>query len=103
MSEHPKDRPAEAADPFQLMADGVEGDPAVMFDCLVEEYSRLGYGADGLVGLFEDPMFLATHGLRGLFGAEETRRRVGEVLARCGILRVTAVAVPPEPFSQGGC
>ncbi len=102
MSEHPKDRPAEAADPFQMMAGGVEGDPEVMFACVVEEYSRMGYGADAMVALFENPEFLATHGLRGLFGPEATAKRIGDVLSRCGVLRVTAKALPPDPFSCQG-
>jgi hypothetical protein len=104
MSEHPKDRPAEPADPLQMMASGVEGDPGVMFDCVVEEYSRLGYDAVGILGLFENPEFLATHGLRGLFGPEATRKRVSDVLSRCGILRVTATVAPPD-FScdSGSC
>ncbi len=103
MSEHPKDRPAEAEDPFQMFAGGVEGDPGLMLDCLVEEYSRMGYDADGLVALFDDPEFLATHGLRNLFGPEQTRERVETVLSRCGVLRVSVSALPPEnPFSCHG-
>lgn len=96
MGEHPKERPAEPADPFQMMAGGVEGDPLLMLDCIVEEYSRMGLEEEDVVRLFDDPVFLATHGLRGLFGVEATRRRVREVLSRCGILRVSTVALPPE-------
>ena len=96
MSEHPKDRPPEPTDPFQMFAAGVEGDPELMLTCLVEEYSRLGYDAEGLVALFDDPEFLATHGLSELLGPEETRERVLSVLARCGVLRVTAHVLPPE-------
>lgn len=96
MSEHPKDRPAEPADPFQMMAGGVEGDPLLMLDCIVEEYSRMGVGQEEILRLFEDPEFLATHGLRDLFGAQATRDRVLEVLGRCGILSVNVTALPPE-------
>ena len=96
MSEHPKDRPIEPEDPFQMFAGGVEGDPGLMLTCVVEEYSRMGYDAERLVALFNDPEFLATHGLRKLFGPEETRERVLAVLSRCGVLRVTAHALPPE-------
>ncbi|MCP3913944.1 MAG: hypothetical protein GY711_00130 [bacterium] len=99
MPSHPKDRPAEPADPFQMLAGGVEGDPLLMLDCVVEEYARMGLEADEIVALFEDPQFLATHGLRSLFGVEATRERVLSVLSRCGILRVTASAAPPTaPF-----
>jgi hypothetical protein len=96
MSEHPKDRAAEPADPFQMMAGGVEGDPQLMLDCLVEEYSRMGAGEEEILRLFDDPEFLATHGLRGLFGAEATRARVRQVLSRCGVLRVKVTALAPE-------
>ena len=95
MGDHPKDRPAESADPFQMMAGGVEGDPGLMLDCIVEEYSRMGAGQEEIVRLFDDPQFLATHGLQGLFGAEETRDRVRDVLSRCGVLRVNVTALPP--------
>jgi hypothetical protein len=103
VTEHPKDRPAEPADPFQLFAGGVAGDPRLMLDCLVEEYSRMGYDAHALLRLFEDPEFLATHGLRGLFGADAIRERVREVLARCGVLRVRVSALPRcDPFACHG-
>ena len=103
MSEHPKDRPAEPADPFQMFAGGVEGDPGLMLDCLVEEYSRLGYGTDELLALFENQEFLATYGLRGLFGPDTTRERVREVISRCGVLNVRTFALPPEsPFPCHG-
>jgi len=104
MGEHPKDRPAEPADPLQMMAGGVEGDPLLMLDCLVEEYSRMGAGEEELLRLFDDSEFLATHGLRELFGVEATRDRVRAVLARCGTLRVSVTALPPEspcaPFER---
>ena len=103
MSGNPKDRPAEAEDPFHMFAGGVAGDSALMLDCLVEEYSRMGYGADEILELFESPEFLATHALRGLFGAEATRDRVHAVLSRCRVLRVRTSALPPEnPFPCRG-
>lgn len=96
MSEHPKDRPAEPRDPFQVMAGGVEGDPLLMFDCIVEEYSRLGYGEAEILQLFDDPNFLATRGLRDLLGREATLERVRDVLSRCRTLSVSVEALPPE-------
>ena len=94
MSEHPKNRPAEPADPLTMSAGGVEGDPLLMFDCLVEEYSRMGIDAKQIIELFETPEFLATHGLRSHLGAEATRARVRQVLSRCGILRVRTTVTP---------
>lgn len=101
MSEHPKDRPAEAADPLQMMAGGVEGDPLLMFDCIVEEYSRLGCGEQEILQLFDDPLFLATRGLRDLLGKESTRERVRAVLSRCGTLRVSVRSVHPDSPCTG--
>jgi hypothetical protein len=104
MGDHPADRPAEPADPLQMMAGGVEGDPLLMLDCIVEEYSRMGVDEEQILALFDDPQFLATHGLRGLFGPQATRDRVRDVLSRCGILRVNVVALPPDspcaPFNR---
>ena len=97
MSEHPKDRSAESDDPFQVTAGRVAGDPALMLDCIVEEFARTGMSADEILALFESPAFLATHGLRELFGADDTRRRVAAVLSRCGILRVRATVAPDLP------
>ena len=84
MSDHPKERPAEPADPFQMMAGGVEGDPLLMLDCVVEEYARMGANEEQILRLFDDPEFLATHGLRGLLGVQATHDRVREVLSRFG-------------------
>lgn len=100
MSEHPKDRPAELEDPFQMMAGGVEGDPLLMLDCIVEEYARMGADEAQILTLFEDPVFLATHGLRGLLGAERTRNRVRDVLSRCGVMRFSQTVLPPESFNE---
>lgn len=100
MSEHPKDRPAELADPYQLIAGGVEGDPLLMLDCIVEEYARMGADEAQILGLFEDPMFLATHGLHGLLGAANTRERVRRTLSRCGVLRFSQTVLPPESFEE---
>lgn len=101
MSEHPKDRPAEPADPLHMAVGVGEGDPLLMLDCIVEEYSRMGFGEEEILQLFDDPMFLATRGLRDLLGREATRNRVHEVLSRCRILRVTARALPPESPCKG--
>ncbi|MAF66950.1 MAG: hypothetical protein CMJ84_15005 [Planctomycetes bacterium] len=101
MGEHPKDRPAEPADPLKMMAGGVAGDPGLMLDCMVEEYARIGFGEAQILELFESQEFLATHGLRNLFGSDGTRDRVREVLSRCGVMRVTTTVARPE--SQSLC
>lgn len=101
MEQHPRERPAEPRDPFQLTAGGAGGDPRLMLDCLVEEYARMGFSFEEIVALFEDPGLLATHGLRGLFGAEATRERVRDVLSRCGVLKVRMHAAPPDSHPCG--
>jgi len=84
-----------------MMAGGVAGDPLLMFDCIVEEYSRLGWGEEEILQLFDDPAFLATRGLRDLLGEQATRDRVRGVLSRCRTLRVSVQALPPKSPCTG--
>ena len=88
--DHPKNQPWEPEDPMMLRAEPVQGDPEVMLDCLVEEYARMGWGADRIAELFDDPFFQATHGLKELFGERGIRERIKQTLARCGVFRFKA-------------
>ena len=95
---HPKDRPLEADDPMQLDAVEVHGDPAVMLDCLVEEFARIGWDAEMILSVFTQPFYAGTYGLNVAFGEAEIRRRVARTLDRCGTMRFRAVehVLPPE-------
>ncbi|MFQ5748863.1 MAG: hypothetical protein ACE5H3_05315 [Planctomycetota bacterium] len=89
-STHPKDRSLEPGDPMQLQGGFAGGDPALMLDCLIEEYAHMGRDAAEIRELFEDPGYQATRALADLFGAGFVRRRIATVLSRCGVIRTTA-------------
>ena len=76
----------------------VPGDPDLMLRLLVEEYARIGWGVDDIMRLARDPNYTAFYGLWRLYGEEELRRRVAEILARCGVIRVKATET--EPLSE---
>ena len=78
----------EPDDPMQLAGALAHGDPGLMLDCLVEEYAHMGFDAERILELFQ-PGYAATHALLLALGPEAVRQRVGEVLARCGVLRVS--------------
>lgn len=93
---HPATRPVAPDDPMNLYAVEVPGDPELMLRLLVEEYARMGWGLDALVGLFRDPFYVAAHGLWLLYGEEELKRRLTAMLGRVGVVRTkTTTSVPP--------
>ena len=75
---HPATRPVEPDDPMNLFAVEVPGDPELMLRLLVEEYARMGWGLDALLGLFRDPFYVAAHGLWLHYGEEELKRRLSD-------------------------
>jgi hypothetical protein len=92
---HPATRPVEADDPMNLFAVEVPGDPELMLRLLVEEYARMGWGLDALVGLFRDPFYVAAHGLWLHYGEEELKLRLAAMLGRVGVVRTKTTQVPP--------
>ncbi len=88
---HPATREILPDDPMEMQAFEVSGDPNLMLQLLVEEYARIGWGADGILQLARDPNYLAFQGLLNCFGEEELARRVREAIERCGIIRVHQV------------
>jgi hypothetical protein len=94
---HPATRPVELDDPMNLFAVEVPGDPELMLRLLVEEYARMGWGLNELVGLFRDPFYVAAHGLWLHYGEEELKRRLVAMLNRVGVVRTkTTTSVPPS-------
>jgi hypothetical protein len=82
---------------MNLYAVEVPGDPELMLRLLVEEYARMGWGLDALVGLFRDPFYVAAHGLWLHYGEEELKRRLGALLGRMGVVRTkTTTSIPPS-------
>ncbi len=93
---HPASREVLPDDPMNLHAVEVPGDTELMLRLLVEEYARMGWNLESLLELAHDPFYQAFHGLFQLYGDEELRRRIAEILARIGVTRVTAVASQPQ-------
>lgn len=96
---HPATREVLPEDPLELKAVEISGNPELLIRLLVEEYARFGTGVDEIMRLARDPFYQSFHGLLLMFGEDEFRRRVGEIVARCGVVRVRTVqaAPPPEP------
>lgn len=94
---HPASREMLPDDPLQMQAFEVPGDADLMLRLLVEEYARIGWGPEAILALARDPNYQAFHGLYRQFGEEELRRRVGEIAARCGVMRVKVKEKPPVP------
>jgi hypothetical protein len=97
---HPASRPAEADDPYALNATAVPGgDPEVMLECLVQEYSWMGWDTAHMLGLFRDPCYPALNALLDHYGEDGVRRRIARVLDRMGVFRVSG-SVSDEPESD---
>ena len=92
---HPATRPVEPEDPMNLYAVEVPGDPELMLRLLVEEYARMGWGLDALVGLFRDPFYVAAHGLWLHYGEEDLKRRLSDLLGRVGVVRTKTTTTVP--------
>ncbi len=88
---HPASREILPDDPMNLHAVEVPGDTELMLRLLVEEYARMGWNLESLVELARDPFYQAFHGLSQLYGEEDLRRRIAEILGRIGVTRVTTV------------
>jgi hypothetical protein len=98
---HPATRPVEPEDPLNLHGFEVPGDPEIMLRMLVEEFARMGYGLEALMGLCRDPFYHALHGVWLRYGEEELRRRICGILARAGVMRVRTVCAPdPQNLVQ---
>jgi hypothetical protein len=91
---HPASREVLPDDPLEMHGFEVSGDANLMLRLLVEEYAHLGWGAAAILRLARDPNYQAFHGLRRLFGEEELAARIGQILARCGVMRVKTQEAP---------
>ena len=89
---HPATRGIEPDDPMSLHGFEIPGDPELMLRTLVEEFAHMGCDVDDLMRLSSNAFYRALHGLLRHYGAEEFRRRVTEIISRCGVVRVTTYA-----------
>ena len=95
---HPATRDVAPDDPMTLHATPVAGDPEVMLRCVVQEYAWMGWGADRIASLFQDPFYPALSSLLQFYGEEGIRERIAAVLGRSGVLRFEeSVREEPEP------
>jgi hypothetical protein len=74
----------------------MDGDPLIMLDCIVEEYARMGCDFEMIAHVFDNPFYEGTFGLTRSLGAEAVRKRIRETLARCGVMRFSAIETPDE-------
>jgi hypothetical protein len=95
---HPASREILPDDPMEMQAVEIPGDRELMLRLLVEEYARIGWDVEALMHMARDPNYTAFHGLRTALGDEELRRRISNIMARCGVIRVRAVET--EPLSE---
>lgn len=93
---HPLARDAAPEDPLELVAEPVAGDPAVMLECILQEFCWMGYSAEQLLGLFCNPGYPVLCQLREHYGDEEIRRQVEALVSRWGVLRFRETVVEPE-------
>jgi hypothetical protein len=84
---HPLAREAGPEDPLELMAEPAPGDPAVMLECLLQEFTWMGFTADELLALFHNPGYPLLCELREFFGEEAVRRHVETLASRWGAVR----------------
>jgi hypothetical protein len=87
---HPASRPVEAEDPMALHATAVAGDPDVLIRALVHEYAWMGWDADQIAALFQDPFYPLLHGLWLTLGPEAVRERIEDVFRTHGVYRFCA-------------
>ena len=93
---HPLDRQTEPEDPFELMAQPIDGDPAVMLECILQEFIWMGWDEPALVALVGNPAYPVLNALRDHYGEAEVRRHVHELVGRTGVWRFREEIAPCE-------
>jgi hypothetical protein len=93
---HPLSRPAEADDPFELMAQPVAGDALVLLEGILQEFIWMGWNEAQLTSLFSDPGYPMLCQLREHYGAEAIGRQISSQLARTGVLRFRETLAEPD-------
>ncbi len=87
---HGSAKQAEPADPLDLVGTMVPGgDLDELTRCFIEEYAAMGYDGERILTLFRSPEYLAVHPIYRQKGHAAVRRLIDEVLAECGVFRVT--------------
>jgi hypothetical protein len=97
--EHPKDRPMEDGDPLELHGVALDGDGDLLFTFMVEEFARIGWDAGTILRNFQQPEYQGPYRMLQALGPIESRRRIEQIVQRCGVLRIRAVEAAAEPES----
>jgi hypothetical protein len=98
---HPLARVVEPEDPMELIATDAPGDPDLMLDSVLHEFAWMGMDGAQLAELFHSPAYPVLNLLLTYFGEDEVRRRIEQLLARSGVLRVREIlAEDPEPEGE---
>ncbi len=101
VSTHGAAKQAEASDPLDLVGTVVPGgDLDLLARCFIEEYAAMGYGGAQILALFRDPVYVAIHPVYQSKGEEAVRRLIQEVLAECGVFRVSESVAEKRPHNQ---
>jgi len=99
VSPHGAAKQAEATDPLDLVGTVVPGgDIEFLARCFVEEFAAMGYDGEQIFELFQQPQYVGVHPVYRAKGEEGVRRLIGEVLAECGVFRVSeSITEEPPP------
>jgi len=81
----PAPKPLDPDDPMEIKAAVIAGDERLMMECLIEEFAHLGWSAKKIARMFDEPFFLAAHGLNKRFGRRAVLDCIEHTLARCGV------------------
>ncbi len=84
----PELKPQDPDDPMEIKAAVIAGDELLMMECLIEEFAHLGWSAKKIARMFDEPFFLAAHGLERRFGRQAVLECIEHTLARCGVFRI---------------
>jgi len=99
---------ADPQDPLLLVGVDLPGSreqQREMASVFAEEFARLGFGEERILGLFHNPFYTAAHRALADLGEEEIRALVGEVAAVWGRVRMVDREAPewrPLNFRAGG-
>ncbi len=89
---------AEPTDPLDLVGTKVPGgDVELLARCFVEEYAAMGYDGEQILELFRQPQYVGVHPVYRAKGEGAVRALIEEVLAECGVFRVSESIIEEPP------
>ncbi len=89
---------AEPTDPMDLVGTMVPGgDVEFLARCFVEEYAAMGYDGEQILELFRQPQYAGVHPVYRAKGERAVRTLIEEVLAECGVFRVSESIIEKSP------